>query len=416
MNPYKLLNVQQDASDDAIKSAYKKQALLCHPDKTGNDPEKLEQFQKLQSAYALLSNKARRSRYDLCGIIEEEPDEDDSMFDMDLTEFSEKDIRMAFMDFIGPDMRFSSTRASEINSFMESVLEKVKTDMDVDLGAYNENECLDIPLPKIYEVKLSARDALVGCEKKVKDVELVVHCEFCADRFKQCEFCENMRFVVKETSIVVKIPQFTRGGSFIETKSLTWNPVIEEYVPIVIRCLYDEEDCACCDQHYIKLPQQVLRKKYRNNSFQKSRNTNHIYDSKKNILADIGSFITLNLSSTIPLLSIPITIEQLLCGFKCKFEDPHTKAKILSIYKSGMFAFDIPEDAKINGEDVKIVFKITTNSPLVGSSTHGDNSPHIDLVNKMSEIFKTIFRKIHIKGNKEKGREHEGPGPGPGAS
>lgn len=40
---YKILNVTKDADDDQIKKAYKKQALLWHPDKHSNstDDQKL---------------------------------------------------------------------------------------------------------------------------------------------------------------------------------------------------------------------------------------------------------------------------------------------------------------------------------------------------------------------------------------
>jgi DnaJ family protein A protein 2 len=60
---YKVLGVARGADADEIKKAYRKQALLSHPDK-GGDPEKFKQVQK---AYEILSDDQRRAMYDQTG-------------------------------------------------------------------------------------------------------------------------------------------------------------------------------------------------------------------------------------------------------------------------------------------------------------------------------------------------------------
>jgi len=67
---YKLLGVARDASDDEIRRAYRKLARELHPDVTGDDPKAKERFLQVQEAYAVLSNKEKRGRYDRFGTAD----------------------------------------------------------------------------------------------------------------------------------------------------------------------------------------------------------------------------------------------------------------------------------------------------------------------------------------------------------
>tara|TARA_R110000803_G_C11970205_1_gene319647 strand:+ start:542 stop:1396 length:855 start_codon:yes stop_codon:yes gene_type:complete len=60
MDYYALLGLQQTATAEDIKSAYRKQAKSDHPD-TGGDPEK---FKKLNEAHDILKDPDKRAHYD----------------------------------------------------------------------------------------------------------------------------------------------------------------------------------------------------------------------------------------------------------------------------------------------------------------------------------------------------------------
>ena len=64
---YGLLGVQRGASDKEIKSAYRKLARQYHPDANAGDPAAEERFKEISEAFAVLSDKEKRGRYDQGG-------------------------------------------------------------------------------------------------------------------------------------------------------------------------------------------------------------------------------------------------------------------------------------------------------------------------------------------------------------
>ncbi|KAI8381146.1 uncharacterized protein BYT42DRAFT_612955 [Radiomyces spectabilis] len=61
---YDLLSVERTATGDDIKKAYRRQALIWHPDKNPDRPEAHERFQLILEAYEVLSDPQERSWYD----------------------------------------------------------------------------------------------------------------------------------------------------------------------------------------------------------------------------------------------------------------------------------------------------------------------------------------------------------------
>ena len=81
-DPYKTLGIDDKATADQVKSAYRKQALKHHPDKASpeNRDAAKKQFQEIAFAYAILSDERRRRRYDTSGNTSESFDLDDDDF------------------------------------------------------------------------------------------------------------------------------------------------------------------------------------------------------------------------------------------------------------------------------------------------------------------------------------------------
>ncbi|KAL5496047.1 hypothetical protein ACEPAH_3140 [Sanghuangporus vaninii] len=60
LNPYELLNVGLEATEQEIKSAYRKLSLKVHPDRNPNNPLAAQKFHELNQAYELLLDPLRR--------------------------------------------------------------------------------------------------------------------------------------------------------------------------------------------------------------------------------------------------------------------------------------------------------------------------------------------------------------------
>lgn len=76
---YSILGIDRNATEDQIKSAYKKQALKWHPDRHANESEEQkkeaeEKFKEIAEAYAVLSDPDKKRKYDTYGSVDDIPD------------------------------------------------------------------------------------------------------------------------------------------------------------------------------------------------------------------------------------------------------------------------------------------------------------------------------------------------------
>ncbi len=64
---YELLGVDRSADEKALKSAYRKLAMQCHPDRNPGDAEAEAKFKELSQAYDCLKDPQKRATYDHYG-------------------------------------------------------------------------------------------------------------------------------------------------------------------------------------------------------------------------------------------------------------------------------------------------------------------------------------------------------------
>ncbi|MBN2825861.1 MAG: J domain-containing protein, partial [Campylobacterales bacterium] len=63
---YATLEINENASADEIKKAYRKLARKYHPD-INKEPEAADKFKEINAAYEVLSDKEKKAQYDQFG-------------------------------------------------------------------------------------------------------------------------------------------------------------------------------------------------------------------------------------------------------------------------------------------------------------------------------------------------------------
>jgi molecular chaperone DnaJ len=64
---YEVLGVERNASDQEIKSSYRKLAMQYHPDRNPGNPQAEDRFKEASEAYSVLIDSEKRARYDQFG-------------------------------------------------------------------------------------------------------------------------------------------------------------------------------------------------------------------------------------------------------------------------------------------------------------------------------------------------------------
>ena len=93
-NYYKILEINKNASSQDIKKAYKKLALMYHPDKN-KSPDAEQKFKKIAEAYEVLSDEKKRKEYDMYGKTLQSSDHLINTDDI-LKEFLKQDVTFLY--------------------------------------------------------------------------------------------------------------------------------------------------------------------------------------------------------------------------------------------------------------------------------------------------------------------------------
>ena len=153
---YEVLGVQKNASQDEIKSQYRKLALKFHPDRN-KSPDAPEYFKEVSEAYAVLSDLEKRKIYDTYGHAGVD------------NRYSAEDI------FRGSRVNFEDIFGSGFESIFESIFGGGGFRFGgFDFGGFGRERGADL----VYDTTITLEDVLKG---KREEIELPreVDCENC---------------------------------------------------------------------------------------------------------------------------------------------------------------------------------------------------------------------------------------------
>lgn len=153
---YEVLGVQKNASQDEIKSQYRKLALKFHPDRN-KSPDAPEYFKEVSEAYAVLSDLEKRKIYDTYGHAGVD------------NRYSAEDI------FRGSRVNFEDIFGSGFESIFESIFGGGGFRFGgFDFGGFGRERGADL----VYNTTITLEDVLKG---KREEIELPreVDCENC---------------------------------------------------------------------------------------------------------------------------------------------------------------------------------------------------------------------------------------------
>jgi len=172
IDPYKILGVDVNSTQDEIKSAYRKKAKKYHPDLNPNDKAAESKFKELSLAYEILSDKSKKEHYDRFGSIK---DEDFSSFGANSFSFNINDI-FGVNDVFGDDTFVS-------NSYGNSIFDSIFGNKKSTKKYYKKNIEKDV----YYRCKITLKEAFNGTKKTVN-----------LTRKFTCEKCAGMGFFISK--------------------------------------------------------------------------------------------------------------------------------------------------------------------------------------------------------------------------
>ncbi|XP_063984822.1 dnaJ homolog subfamily C member 17 [Diachasmimorpha longicaudata] len=115
---YGLLEIESTSTTSQIKTAYRKKALSCHPDKNPNNPRAAELFHQLSKVLEILTDATAREAYDRVLLAKEQAKERSKKLDARRKKFKD--------DLEAREERFNSGRAPSGKSDEQKLKEEIE--------------------------------------------------------------------------------------------------------------------------------------------------------------------------------------------------------------------------------------------------------------------------------------------------
>lgn len=228
---YEILGVTRTATEAEIKRSYRNLAVKFHPDKNPDDPHAEEKFKEAAEAYAVLSDKEKRARYDRFGHAA--AGAGGQGFGFDPSGFSNiEDIfdLFGFGDVFsgrGGNRRSSAQRGADLRYDLEITLEEAATGKEEKLRIPRLETCEECD-GKGAESG-TAPETCITCGGSGQTryqqgfFSVMRTCPNCGGKGQiiknPCKKCRGAGRIEKEKTIEIKIPAGVETGSRLRVNS-----------------------------------------------------------------------------------------------------------------------------------------------------------------------------------------------------
>lgn len=225
---YEVLGINRDASPDEIKRAFRKAAMMYHPDRGGGDPDSEAKFKEASEAYEVLSDAERRGRYDRFGHAGLS-----GTAGHDFSRMRPDDIFSIFGDIFGDVFGGASHRASrgvDLQTEIVISLEEVQREIEQQIE-FTRNDFCDACHGKGAEPgsKIVVCDTCGGYGQVERtagggffSTRVVTACPACHGRGKtitrHCKMCKGSGRQPKRRVVTVKIPAGIHDGQAVRLR------------------------------------------------------------------------------------------------------------------------------------------------------------------------------------------------------
>ena len=140
---YQLLQVERSADDKAIKSAYRRLAMECHPDRNPGCKMSEERFKAISEAYDCLKDPQKRAAYDRFGKAAFQNGNGAGHGPQDFGQFNDifETVFGEFMNAGRGDRRTNARRGSDLRYDLEISLEDAFTGRSIELNIDSTAKC-----------------------------------------------------------------------------------------------------------------------------------------------------------------------------------------------------------------------------------------------------------------------------------
>lgn len=236
---YEVLGVPRNASEDEIKSAYRKQALKYHPDKNPGDRTAEEKFKEATEAYEVLKDSQKRQIYDQYGHAGLSGAGGFGAGGFDFGGFDLSDALRAFMrdfggfgfgfeDFFGGTSRHERHhRGEDLRARVSLTLEEIATGVEKKLKVRRYEECTECSGSGVAQgaSKQSCPDCRGSGQIRtvsrtflgtIQQVKTCPRCRGAGEVISNpCAACRGEGRLKGESNVKIKIPAGVSAGNYM---------------------------------------------------------------------------------------------------------------------------------------------------------------------------------------------------------